>query len=164
MHAGLREVEMKALEQPNIFGAERQVGPFRMQDVKPCKKLEIQSNRVVMSGEPWRHFTLHRLQRRRRFGCTQVVEQQLDLRQHAARAIERRRCVRKRGRFGVVRDRIDFRVVLTHRRFQRGREMCRQHAIERRQLVRRFEALQQGIVGMGHVQVSGNGRILLHPV
>jgi hypothetical protein len=151
--AGQNEVEVNAIEQPELLGVERQLGSPRMERVDSPEKSSIQVNGAVMRGHPRRHLAFHRLQRGRCLRRRKILKQKRNADEIASASIERCDRVVERRRRDAVRDRVDLDVVPGKRHVERGCEMFGGHAIERRQAVRRVPGLQQRIDG-----VSGHGR------
>src|SRR5262249_32888081 len=140
-----QEVEMHALDEPQLLAVEPEIVAPPMQLVDALEEPGIEVDGSVMRCKTRRHLALDRLQRRRRLRCGQVEEDALDALEGAAAAVERgQRVVERRG-FRLLRYRVDLRAMGAHRAIERGSEMRGLDRIERRQAVRRLPRLQEGI-------------------
>ncbi|MFI4924679.1 MAG: hypothetical protein ACHP7L_05990 [Burkholderiales bacterium] len=144
------EIEVHALEEPELLGRQAQRVALREQRVDAREQLRVEQDRRVVCGELRHHLALDRLQRGRGMRRREVVEHRADAHIGAAGGVERADRVVERGRRAVVRDRGGLAAMLTHRGIERGREVLRFDAVERRQAVTTGPGSQKRVVVGGH--------------
>jgi hypothetical protein len=152
--AGTLEVEVHALEEAQLLGGQVELVLATVEIVDAREERRVEIDGAVVGGETRRHLALDRLQRRRRLGGGEVVEQLLDAVELASAPIERReRVLEARGAL-ACRDRVDLGEVRAQRPIERGNEVLGPDRLERRQPERRGPRLEQGV---GVDRVHGGG-------
>ena len=156
--AGTLEIEVHALQQPQLLRVEAELVPAAMQVVDTREERRVQVDRAVVRREPRRHLALDGLQVRRRLGRGEVVEHSFDAGQRTSASIERGERVLERGWLLQAGDRGDFGAMRSQRLVERGDEVLGSNRRERRQPEGRGPRLEQRIVGDGsHDDGTGNG-------
>jgi hypothetical protein len=159
LRAGEDEVEVHALEEPELLGIQAERFALRVQRVDAREQLRVELDRGVVGRELRHDLALDRLQLGRGVRRREVVEHRADARVRATGRVERGDRVGERRRRAIVRDRRDLVAVLAHRDVERGTEMLRFDVVERRQAVATGPGSEQRVVVEGHAG-RGTARIV----
>ena len=147
--AGAHEVDVVALQRPQLLGAQAELASLVVQRVDAPEQGAVHVDAAVVPGQQRRHLALDGLQRGRGLARGQVVEQAGDPVEQASGPVERGDGVVEARRRRRIADRADLLEMGLHRDPERRSEMLGARLGERRQAVFAGPGLQQRVVGHG---------------